>query len=185
MTPHLTPPVSPEDHAQGPAEAPVTLVEYGDYECPFCRKAYPVVEAVQRRLGEQLRVVFRHFPLTQLHPHAEHAAEVAEAAADRGKFWLMHDLLFRNQRALEDQNLVDYAASLDIDAGWAASALRAHAFAERVREDFMSGVRSGVNGTPTFFINGVRHDGSWDEQSLVNAIRTASGVADDPARAER
>jgi protein-disulfide isomerase len=169
MTSRLNPPVGPDDHAQGPADAPLTLVEYGDFECPHCGRAHPIVKSVRRRLGDQLRFVFRHFPLATAHPHAEHAAEMAEAAAERGKFWPMHDLLFENQHALEDADLVAYAARLGIDP----AALRSHAFAERVREDFQSGVRSGVNGTPTFFINGVRHQGPWDEESLLEALANA------------
>jgi len=173
----LTPPVGPADHAHGPADAPVTLVEYGDYECPHCGLAHPIVKAVESRLGDRLRFVFRHFPISSNHPHAEHAAEMAEAAADRRKFWEMHDLLYRNQDALEDEDLVGYAASLGIDPTWAASALRSGTFTERVRASFLSGVRSGVNGTPTFFINGVRHEGPWDEESLLAAIAAAAVTA--------
>lgn len=174
MSSHLTPPVGPGDHVQGPPDAPVTLVEYGDYECPYCGMAHPIVKAVQRHMGDSMRFVFRHFPLATMHPHAENAAETAEAAADQGKFWQMHDLLYENQDALEDEDLVGYAASLGIDPHWAASALRSHAYAERVREHFLGGVRSGVNGTPTFFINGLRHTGSWDELSLLEAVRSAA-----------
>jgi protein-disulfide isomerase len=124
-----------------------------------------------------LRFVFRHFPISSNHPHAQHAAEMAEAAADRGKFWEMHDLLYGNQDALEDEALLGYAESLGIDPAWAASALQAGTFAERVRANFLSGVRSGVNGTPTFFINGVRHEGPWDEESLLAALATAAITA--------
>ena len=173
----LTPPVGPADHAHGPADAPVTLVEYGDYECPHCRLAHPVVKAVQSRLGDRLRFVFRHFPITSNHPHAAHAAEMAEAAGERGKFWEMHDLLYGNQDALEDADLVGYAESLGIDPAWAASTLQSGTFAERVRASFLSGVRSGVNGTPTFFINGVRHEGPPDEASLLAAIANAAATA--------
>jgi protein-disulfide isomerase len=173
----LRPPVSDRDHSRGPADAPVTLVEYGDYECPHCGMAHPIVKAVQSRVGDQLRFVFRHFPISSNHPHAEHAAEMAEAAAERGKFWEMHDLLYENQDALEDEDLVGYAASLGIDPAWAASALQSGTFAERVRANFLSGVRSGVNGTPTFFINGVRHEGPWDEASLLGAIAEAAITA--------
>jgi protein-disulfide isomerase len=154
----------------GPDNAPLTLVEYGDYECPYCGRAHPVVQAVQRRLGPRLLFAFRHFPLTEMHPHAESAAEMAEAAATHGRFWPMHDLLYRNQDALEDRDLVGYAAHLGIDPNWAAQALRSHAFADRVHADFMSGVRSGVNGTPTFFVNGVRHDDDWSAASLIDAL---------------
>jgi protein-disulfide isomerase len=174
MSALLTPLVGPTDHRLGPADAPLTLVEYGDFECPHCGAAYSSVEAVRRRLGGRLRFVFRHFPLARSHPHAEHAAEMAEAAADRGKFWPMHAVLFENQAALDDEALVHYAASVGVDPVWAASELLSHACAGRVREHFMSGVRSGVNGTPTFFINGVRHDGASDELSLLEALRSAA-----------
>ena len=113
----LAPPVGPADHAHGPADAPVTLVEYGDYECPHCGLAHPIVKAVESRLGDRLRFVFRHFPISSNHPHAQHAAEMAEAAAERGKFWEMHDLLYGNQDALEDEDLLGYAGSLGIDSG--------------------------------------------------------------------
>jgi protein-disulfide isomerase len=171
----LTPPVSPRDHAQGPSRGAVTLVEYGDFECPHCGAAHPVVKQVQQAMGTKLRLVYRHFPLTRIHPHAQRAAEMAEAAAQHGKFWPMHDLLFENQDALDDQNLVAYAASLGIDPQWAAAALADGRFQRRVRDDFASGVRSGVNGTPTFFINGQRYDGPWNTllDSLTEATITA------------
>lgn len=169
----LVVPVDKDDHAAGPASAPVTLVEYGDFECPHCRRAYPIVKAVQSRLGSRLRFVFRNFPLTETHPHAEHAAEVAEAAAVQNKFWPMHDMLFERQFALQDDDLVDYAAEVGLDAEQVRKDLKAHTYKSAVREDFMGGVRSGVNGTPTFFINGVRHDGAWDEGSLLEALERA------------
>lgn len=170
----LTMPVGTRDHAEGRPDAPVTLVEYGDYECPHCGRAYPIVKDVQSRLGSKLRFVFRNFPLSESHPHAEHAAEAAEGAAAQGRFWEMHDTLFEHQRALDDSHLVDYAAKLGIDAGTIGEELRAHTRKGRVREDFMSGVRSGVNGTPTFFINGLRFDDSWDAETLTDALRAAA-----------
>ena len=169
----LKPPVGPRDHMQGPPDAPVTLVEYGDYECPFCGAAYPIVKAIQARLGDQLCFVFRNFPLTEAHPHAEDAAEAAEAAGGQGKFWPMHDMLYENQDALEPEDLVQYARALRLDLPRFVRELSEHVWAERVREDFRSGVRSGVNGTPTFFINGVRHDGGYDMASLLAAIEEA------------
>ena len=165
--------VNADDHSQGLADAPVTLVEYGDFECPHCRRAYPIVKQVQARLGPRLRFVFRNFPLKEVHVHAEHAAEVAEAAAAQGKFWAMHDRLFERQFALEDENLIEYASELGLDAPRVARELAAHLYKAQVRDDFMSGVRSGVNGTPTFFINGVRHDGSWDAEPLAAALEAA------------
>jgi protein-disulfide isomerase len=166
-------PVSARDHIRGPETAPITLVEYGDYECPFCGEAAPIVDEVQRQLGNQLRFVFRNFPLTEMHPHAEHAAEAAEAAATHGKFWEMHDALYASQEALDDSHLVAYGTSLGIKPAEIQKALANRAHSERIREDFMSGVRSGVNGTPTFFINGVRHDGPFDLDSLMAALEAA------------
>lgn len=170
----LTPAVSERDHQHGPADAPVTLVEYGDYECPYCGMAYPIVAAVQRRMGDRLRFVFRNFPIATSHPHATHAAEAAEAAGAQGQFWKMHDLLYENQDALDDASLRRHAESLGLDLARFDRDLSEHRFADRVREDFMSGVRSGVNGTPTFFINGERHDGSWEEGPLLAALKHAA-----------
>ena len=176
MTPRLTVPVSEHDHVQGPAAAPVTLVEYGDFECPHCGAAHPIVQEIQQQLGSSLRFVFRQFPLTNAHPHAQHAAEASEAAGAQNHFWPMHDLLFENQDALEDVDLVRYAVALSLDANQYVEELRGHVHAPRVRDDFMSGVRSGVNGTPTFFVNGVRHDGPHDLASLLGAIETELAV---------
>jgi protein-disulfide isomerase len=171
----LAPPVGEHDHVAGQADAPVTLVEYGDYECPHCGRAYPIVKAVQRRLGARLRFVFRNFPLAEAHPHAEHAAQAAEAAAAQGKFWEMHDLIFEHQDALEDEDLVQYAESLRLDAVRLARELLTGVYAKRVRDDFRSGVRSGVNGTPTFFLNGLRYDGNWsDEESFAGDLSYAA-----------
>ena len=174
--PKLTLPVGERDHAQGPADAPVTLVEYGDYECPHCGRAYPIVKAVQKVLGPRLRFVYRNFPLSEAHPNAENAAEAAEAAGAQGKFWEMHDALFEHQRALQPRHLAAYAAGLGLDAERLAEELDSHVYAARVREDFRSGVRSGVNGTPTFFLNGARFDGPWDERGLLSAIEGAMGA---------
>ena len=170
----LTLPVGPRDHAQGPDDAPVTLVEYGDYECPHCGRAYPIVKEVQKRLGSTLRFVFRNFPLRESHPHAAHAAEAAEAGAAQGKFWEMHDIIFEHQRKLDDTSLVSYAQAVGLDTAVFEEELRSHVHERRVREDFRSGVRSGVNGTPTFFINGVRFDDSWDPDTLTDALRAQS-----------
>ena len=166
----LTPPVNDQDHAEGPGDALVTLVEYGDFECPHCGRAYPIVKAVQHHFGARLQFVFRNFPIKTSHPHAHHAAEAAEAAATAGQFWQMHDLLFEHQDALEDDDLAGYAAELGLDAKQAAADLASGRYAARVRQHFMSGVRSGVNGTPTFFLNGVRYDDSWDRETLTSAI---------------
>ena len=173
VTAKLTVPVSERDHRQGPDTAPVTLVEYGDYECPYCGQAHLIVKEIQQRLGDQLRFVFRHFPLIQIHPHAEHAAEAAEAAAAQGKFWEMHDTLFEHQQALDDTHLVLYAVALDLDEDRFVREMAEHVYADRVLEDLLSGARSGVNGTPTFFINDVRHDNSFDLETLLAAIQAA------------
>src|SRR5262249_31949677 len=138
-----------------------------------CGRAYPIVKEVQRRLGAKLRFVFRNFPLSEAHPHAQHAAEAAEAAAAQGRFWEMHDALYEPQHGLDDRQLVPYPEELELDASRFAEDLRGHAHKSRVREDFMSGVRSGVNGTPTFFINGVRFDDSWDPDTLTRALNAA------------
>lgn len=176
----LTVPVTARDHAEGPAEASVTLLEYGDYECPHCGRAYPIVKEVQRRLGSRLRFVFRNFPLAELHRHAQHAAEAAEGAASQGRFWEMHDALFEHQHALDDRHLIGYAKALGLDESRFQEELGAHAHAPRVRADFLSGVRSGVNGTPTFFINGVRHDDAWDLETLLAALEAASMTRSGP-----
>lgn len=170
----LSLPVGERDHIQGPNDAAVTLVEYGDYQCPYCGQAHPIVKAVQRRLGDRLRFVFRNFPLAQIHEHAEHAAEAAEAAALQGSFWQMHDYLFEHQDQLDDDHLLQYAQALGLQMPAFEQAMARHTETARVREDFMSGVRSGVNGTPTFFINGRRHDGPWDIESLIEAIEAAA-----------
>jgi protein-disulfide isomerase len=173
----LTLPVSPaRDHIRGPLDAPVTLVEYGDYECPYCGAAHGIVNAVQARMANRLCFVYRHFPLTTLHPHAQLAAEAAEAAGAQKEFWAMHDVLFENQQQLDPPYLLAYAEALGLDTGRFSAELAEHVHAPKVREDFMSGVRSGVNGTPTFFINGVRHDGSWDAPALLAALQRAAHV---------
>ena len=164
--------VAEDDHVQGNADAPITLIEYGDFECPHCGRAYPIVHQVIERLGSDLRFVFRHFPLHEAHPHAMHAAQAAEAAGAQGKFWEMHDQLFQHQHALTDDDLVGYARSIGIDAERVRQELAAGTHERKVRSDFMGGVRSGVNGTPTFFINGVRFDGNWtDANEFVEALR--------------
>ncbi len=169
--PHLTMPVAARDHIQGSSTAAITLVEYGDYECPYCGSAYPIVKSVQNQLGARLRFVFRNFPLNNQHPHAEVAAELAEAAGSEGRFWEMHDMLYENQGALELDDLVGYATNLGLDVERVVTELERRAHLPRVKEDFNSGVRSGVNGTPTFFINGARFDGAFEEQSLLEALR--------------
>lgn len=182
----LTVPVNEHDHIRGSASAPVVLLEYGDFECPACGMAYPIVKALEAKLGAMLAVAFRHFPLSTVHPHAQRAAEAAEAAGAQRKFWAMHDCLFEHQDALEDTDLVDYAAQLGLDVPRFASDLGSHRYAPKVRADFTSGLRSGVNGTPTFFVNGVRHDGPYDAVSLLLSIQAAAAARKrEPARAAR
>jgi protein-disulfide isomerase len=176
-TPTLTVPLSGRDHVIGPETASVTLLEYGDYECPFCRAAEGSVEQLLQVAGDEMRYAYRHFPLSQIHAHAQQAAEAAEAAAEQGEFWEMHRLLFARQDRLGLRDLLGYAAALGLDVRRFATELEAHVHAPRVREDFMSGVRSGVNGTPTFFVNGRRHNGGYDVGSLLAALRSAESSA--------
>lgn len=174
MTTHATSrlilPVSERDHLRGPATALVTLVEYGDYECPYCGEAYPVVEELQQVLADRLQFVFRHFPLAQIHPYAQGAAEAAEVAGAQDMFWEMHATLYTNQHALDGAHLIAYAIALGLDPTAFRLALEGRFYEKRVREDFLSGVRSGVNGTPTFFIEGVRYDGPRDFDSLLAVL---------------
>jgi protein-disulfide isomerase len=166
----LAVPVSDKDHRQGDPDALCTLVEYGDYQCPSCGRAYPIIKRLQKHFGKRLLFVFRNFPLSQMHPYAEPAAETAEFAGAHSKFWEMHDLLYENQDRLDDALLFELAEQLHLDLEALRQALASKEFEPRVREDFRGGVRSGVNGTPTFFINGQRHDGAYDYASLVEAI---------------
>jgi protein-disulfide isomerase len=171
----LKAPITPRDHIRGPADAAVTLVEYGDYQCPHCGMAHPIVERVEDRFRQTLRFVFRHFPLIQIHPFAESAAEAAEFAGAHGRFWEVHDGLFENQDNLNDARLAlplifTLAEATGLSPASLRSALARGDYAPKVRSDFMGGVRSGVNGTPTFFINGRRHDGSYAYDDLVSAI---------------
>ena len=167
----LSDPVAVErDHIRGRPEAPLTLVEYGDFECPFCGRATGVVQEVRERLGDDVRYVFRHLPLPDVHPHAEAAALAAEAAGTQGGFWAMHDLLFEHQHQLEPEDLVGYAASLDLDVERFARDLSELRHAARVRADVASAEASGARGTPTFFVNGRRHVGPYDSQTLIAAL---------------
>jgi protein-disulfide isomerase len=167
----LSVPVGAKDHRQGDPGAACTLLEYGDYQCPSCGQAYPIVKRLQKHFGKQMSFVFRNFPLTQMHPYAEPAAEAAEFAGAHKKFWEMHDLLYENQDRLDDGGLLDeLAQGLHLAPAQLHEALETKEFQPRVKADFSGGVRSGVNGTPTFFINGQRHDGSYDFDSLVEAV---------------
>ncbi|HEX6506150.1 MAG TPA: thioredoxin domain-containing protein [Chloroflexota bacterium] len=176
----LDPPVSERDHVQGPNNAPVTLVEYGDYECPYCGQAAAIVQQVRAQLGDLLRFGFRNFPLIEAHPHALQAAEAAESAGAQGKFWEMHDHLYANQTRLDLPHLLHYAAALGLDMNRFTYDMSNHTFLPRIEEDIESGVRSGVMGTPTFFINEERYDGSWDAESLLAAIEERAGISVTP-----
>jgi protein-disulfide isomerase len=167
---HLTPAAGASDHHQGSLDVGLVLVEYGDFECPYCGQAYPEVKAVQQAMGDALCFVFRHFPLKSAHPHAERAAEFAEAAATIGRFWEMHDWLYEHQDSLDEASLIRAARHLGLDQALIDATLGG-AYAAAVSQSFRGGVRSGVNGTPCFFINGIRHDGPWDADSLLAALR--------------
>ena len=166
-------PVDATDHAQGPADAPVTLVEYGDYECPHCGAAYPIVQELQQRLGDDLRFVFRNFPLAQMHPNAVSAALTAEFAAAHDRFWEVHDALFENQERLGAELYDEIVTELGLDAEQLNTALESGEHLDKIRADADGGVRSGVNGTPTFFVNGVRYDGSRDFETMAEMLDRA------------
>jgi protein-disulfide isomerase len=169
-------PITQHDHIRGPAHAPITLVEYGDYECPHCALAYPIVNQVQLSFSGRIRFVFRHFPLTEVHPHAEIAAESTEFAGAAGLFF-MHDALFQNQSRLGVTTIFLIGEELGLPETALRNALETGQYRNKVHGDFMGGIRSGVNGTPAFFINGVRHDGPYDYASLVAGIQMRSAAA--------
>lgn len=176
-------PVNDHDHTMGPADASVTLVEYGDYQCPHCQAAWPQVEMVLQRFGRGLRYVYRHFPISTLHPLAKPAAETAEFAGAHGLFWEMHSALFANGHQLSGPTLGALASQLGLDVAELQEALERGIYAPKVESDFAGGVRSGVNGTPCFFVNGQRHDGGYDAMSLSAAIEAAaSDIASDVVR---
>jgi protein-disulfide isomerase len=178
----LTMAISPADHVIGPPHAPVTVVEYGDFECPNCKQAVPVVKLLLNRFKERIHFVYRHFPLEEVHPHALYAAETAESAAAQGKFWPMHDLLFRSQPHLKPNQLGSYAERLELDMANYASDMKEHIYLQRIREHEQSGRESGVRSTPTFFINRRLHDVSFGLESLLDAVEAALGP---PPRAKR
>src|SRR5260370_13608042 len=173
QAPKLEIPVTPErDHIEGLANAALTLVEYGDYQCPYCGAAYPEVKNVQKKLGSDLRFVFRNFPLTNMHEHAMNAAETAEAASAQGKFWPMHDFLYEHQATLGDTSVaVGYAKKLVLDTQRFEREIAQHVYQKRIKDDFMGGISSGVNGTPTFYVNGVRNDEDAVAKALIVALK--------------
>ena len=173
----LSMPLTARDHIQGPHDATVELVEYGDYECPHCKAAYHVVKLIRAEFDTNLRFAYRHFPLIEIHPLAEPAAEAAEAAGAQGKFWQMHSMLFQYSPRLEPAELLAIAAEIDLDTKRFRDDLATRRHVPRVREDIESGVTSGVHGTPTFFVNGVQYQGGYDFESLRDALLAMQHVA--------
>lgn len=166
-------PIHEWDHIRGPADAAFTLVEYGDYECPDCGRLFAVLQAVQQEFGTRLRLVYRHYPLSGIHKHAQMAAEAAEAAGAQGRFWEMHDLLFQHQDALEEKHLLRYAQQVGLDIDRFRRELKQGSYLQRVRQDFIAGVQNGVNGTPGLFLNGVRQPGVFDQPALIALLQAA------------
>ncbi|MEX6686305.1 thioredoxin domain-containing protein [Danxiaibacter flavus] len=166
----LKPAVGENDHVQGNEDASVELVEYGDYECPHCGRAYPIIKNIQEKMGDKLKFVFRNFPLAEIHPNAITAAIATEAAALQGKFWEMHDIVFEHQKSLSVERLLDYAAELGLDMHRFSKDFSDKQSLAKVEEDFESGIRSGVNGTPSFFINGNKYEGDWSEEMLLEVL---------------
>ena len=167
----LRPIVSEKDHIQGNNEATIVLVEYGDYQCPHCGRAYPIVKRMQEKLGDQLKFVFRNFPLAKIHPEATMAAVATEAAALQDKYWEMHDIIFENQDQLDKNSLLDYARELDLDITKFKKDIEDSALQEKVQADFESGIRSGVNATPTFFINGEKYNNGWEGDRMLEYMK--------------
>ncbi len=170
----LAKPIDGNDHVLGLPDAPATLVEYGDFQCPHCRAAHFYLKSVLATMGKDVRLVFRHMPLTQIHPMAQLAAEAAEAAGAQGAFWPMHDAIYENQDLLSPALLTRLGQRLGLDMQRFSEDVGTHRFLSKVREDFMSAVRSGAAGTPSFFINGEPYEGSFDDESLIDALRFAT-----------
>lgn len=167
----LRPPVSIKDHIQGNDNAVIELVKYGDYQCPHCARAYPIVKRMQEQLGDKLRFVFRNFPLAKIHPEATIAAIATEAADLQGKYWEMHDIIFENQDQLSYAFLLDCADQLGLDRRQFEEGMANPGFTEKVEADFESGIRSGVNATPTFFINGEKYNNGWESERMMDYIK--------------
>lgn len=163
-------PVNIQDHVYGNSNAPLELIEYGDYECPYCGKAYPIVKSIKQKLGSDLKFVFRNFPLSKIHPHAFSAAVATEAAARQDKFWQMHDIIFENQKTLSIENIIQFATTIGLDLDRFQNDMQQKELADKVSKDFESGMRSGVNKTPTFFINGKKYDGDWMGDQLFQYL---------------
>jgi len=171
----LTPPVSADDHIKGADDAPIELVEYGDFQCPHCGRAYPILKNLTAAMPARVKFIFRNFPLSKIHPQAKQAAIAAEAAAIQDKFWNMHALLFENQRHLNQHAILGYAQAIGLDLSAFQSDLLNESLAKKVDKQFMSGLRSGVDATPSFFINGERYHGSWEGNDLQNYIESLPG----------
>ncbi len=169
-------PVTADDHIQGNEDAPITLLEYGDYQCPACGYAYPIIKRIQKHFGENLRFVFRNFPLTEIHPLAEIAAETAEFASDYNRFWEMHDLIYENQPRLSRITLIELTNHLQLPTAELEDALQKGKYQDKIKKDFIAGVRSGVNGTPTFYINGIHHNGPFEYEDLISAIEQSIAI---------
>jgi protein-disulfide isomerase len=171
-TKKLTVPVNiGSDHIRGSINAPIVVVEYGDYECPYTGMAYPIVKKIMRYMDDKIYFVFRNFPLNDIHPHAQHAAEAAEAAAAQDKFWEMHDYLFEHQKALDDSHLLEHAQKVGLDIDRFKKEMSGHIYAPLIFKSLKNGIDSGVEGTPTFFVNGVRYEGSWDLDTFSNVLK--------------
>jgi protein-disulfide isomerase len=170
-TERLLLPIRASDHAHGPEDAPYTLVEYGDYECPACGRLYGTLRDLQQDIASRLRVVFRHYPLSGIHHHAQQAAEAAEAAGAQGKFWEMHTLLFERQDALHTKDLIHYAEELALDVERVRDELKHQIYTDKVRADFIAGVQNGVYGTPGLFLNSVRYDGDRGAESIRSLLQ--------------
>ena len=167
----LTVPVSIGlDHIRGSVNAPITIVEYGDFECPYTGRAYPVIKELTKQFNEKIYFVYRNFPLNDIHPYAQHAAEAAEAAAAQDKFWQMHDYLFEHQKALDDHHLLEYAQKVELNIDRFKKEMSEHVYAPLINKSLKSGIDSGVEGTPTFFINGERYEDSWDLDTLTSLL---------------
>lgn len=172
----LRPPVSEKDHIQGHSQASIELLQYGDYQCPYCWKAYPIVKRLQQSLGDHLKFVFRNFPLTKIHPQAKIAAIASEAAALQNKYWEMHDLLYEKHKNLTPDAILSYADELGLNRDLFEKHIQTPELSEKVEADFLSGLRSGVNATPTFFINGEKYTEDWEDNHLLEYIWTSNLV---------
>jgi protein-disulfide isomerase len=172
MSTQLKPPVNDNDHIEGNPKAPIELVEYGDYECPHCGRAYPIIKDIQKRMGEKLKFVFRNFPLTEIHPDAFSAALAAEAAERQKKFWEMHDIIFEHQRHLSTENILAYAKRIGLNMAEFSKDIQQDILANKVENDIESGIRSGVNGTPSFFVNGAKYNGNWEDEEFVDFLES-------------